>query len=156
MVSSFKWIPICKLCQRLEGDHILALTSVGANQFLHFHPQASKLQNLFLSRVILFSIKLPYALQSNLLFSKSPYFLQSYIIFPCVNPWLYWIGSNFSPQPSKLQLHILIFNRCFTQLADFPAVFVHISHWYLSWNWQIQVTRVSRVGQSTNNQFNGW
>ena len=31
-------------------------------------------------------------------------------------------------------------------LADFPAVFFHISHWYLSWNTnnrQIQVTRVS-------------
>ena len=37
-------------------------------------------------------------------------------------------------------------------LADFPAVFFHISHWYLPWNthnWQIQVTRVSWVGQST-------
>ena len=152
MVSRFEWIPICKLCQRLEGDHVLASTSVGANQFLHFFLHLAhlcwckpifalsppgfktsklfcqepscflssyltffkatsffkKLQNLFLSRAILFSIKLFHSLHGNLLFSKSPYFLQSYIIFPCVNPWLYWIGSNFSPQNSKLQLHILI------------------------------------------------
>ena len=35
-------------------------------------------------------------------------------------------------------------------LADFPAVFFHISHWYLSWNnWQTPVTRVIWVGHST-------
>ena len=90
-ISKIPWFPRSSEFQyvnSVKGSKVTTYwpTSVGANQFLHFQPQASKLQNLFLSRAILFSIKLPYSLQSNLLFSKSPYFLQSYIIFPCVNP----------------------------------------------------------------------
>ena len=40
-------------------------------------------------------------------------------------------GHDYTPTPQK-NTHTQ--NRVVQFLADFPAVFFHISHWYLSWN----------------------
>ena len=74
-----------------------------------------------------------------------------------------WPMSTFSPTSGilwrygltscccKLKfVYVLLLIKVTYDLADFPAVFFYISHWYLSWNnWQTPVTRVIWVGQST-------
>ena len=56
------------------------------------------------------------------------------IVSSSVGKWRVSIGAIGTGHATTLDEFSEKFQTAFNPLADFPAVFFHISHWYLSWN----------------------
>ena len=69
------------------------------------------------------------------------YFLQGIVIYLTRDKSTYHHQSNVPPQPfvcppviTAVTVRKVDRDRDSDDVADFPAVFFHISHWYLLWN----------------------